>query len=150
VHLFAETWIIEDRGLVCNGNTRISLSRAPPLDTPLGIGISLGYIERESVGNITRAPSTTVCATISGLRRNDDHDSVACYYLTPLHYRAYSFFVVVMTDTSIQETVDLGAQPVCFGGVHRMYAACRLCPRATRPLVQPAANAHPLRQVQFP
>ncbi len=91
------------------------LVAAPALDTPLGPGFSSGSIEGESVGNITRAPSTTVCATISGLRRNDDHDSVACYYLTCLHYRAYSFFMVAMTDTSIQETVDLEAQPVCFG-----------------------------------
>src|SRR5258708_14065207 len=30
-----------------------------------------------------------------------------------------------------------------------MYVAC-LCARATRPLEQAAANAHPLRQVQFP
>ena len=33
--------------------------------------------------------------------------------------------------------------------VRRMYVVC-LCPRATRPLEQAAANAHPLRQVQFP
>jgi hypothetical protein len=108
---------LDDRGqegLVSNGNTRISLSRALPLDTPLGPGISSGSIEGESVGNITRAPSTTVCATISGPQHHDDHDSVVCY-LTFLHCRAYSFFMVAMADTSIQETVDLEVQPVSFG-----------------------------------
>jgi hypothetical protein len=59
----------------------VSYATGPALDTPLGPGISSGSIEGESVGNITRAPSTTVCATISGPRHHDDHDSVV-YYLT--------------------------------------------------------------------